>query len=120
MRRGALDPSAVEGHAPGARLHEAEDHFHRCRLAAGVAAQQRNDAAPPDLQRKVEMDLHRAVKRVHFLEAEKRFVHAHARLPEVGVSSGAGSAPPRLLWPRKASMTAGSLRTECGEPSAIL
>ena len=78
---------------PGSRRDEAEDDLHRRRFAAGVAAEQADDAALADCEREVEMRLHRAVKGVDAVEA--RAAAGSCR----GLRSRSARRP-TSLWPR--------------------
>jgi hypothetical protein len=70
MGRQPIDPCAVEGDRSRAGREQAKDDLHRRRFTAGVAAEQRDDLALADLERKVEVDLNGAVERVDAIEAE--------------------------------------------------
>jgi hypothetical protein len=57
----ALDLDAVEADGAGARAHQAHDARERGGLAGAVAAEERDDLAARDLERKAEQDLALAV-----------------------------------------------------------
>jgi hypothetical protein len=89
----AVDALPVERNGSGARGEQTEDDFHRRRFAAGVAAEQRDDAALANLEREIEMRLHRAIERIDAIEDEQRLGHG----PTASVD---WAARPTALWPR--------------------
>src|SRR3984885_2297488 len=108
----AVDALALEHDGSRARRQEAEDDFHRRRFAAGVAAEQADDAALANLEREIEMRLHRAIKGIDAVQCEKRLDH--------GPTASADRARPIPPWPKEASIPAGSFPTTFGVSSAIL
>jgi hypothetical protein len=88
----AINPRAVENDRSRARRKQTEDDLHGRRFAARIAAQQRDDPTFFDLERKVEMDLNRAVERIDAVKAQERAHDATA--------SAERDAAPTPLWPR--------------------
>jgi hypothetical protein len=93
VSRPAVNSRSIEGDRSRSRRKQANDDLHRRRFAAGVAAEQRDDAPLANFKREVEMRLHRAIKSVDAIEDEERVAHDDAASVDL-------EARPISLWPR--------------------